>query len=235
MKLTPDILYQILRKNFGDLEWWPVDEKYHKKHGSDPRFEVIIGAVLTQNTNWGNVKKALMNLKSHDMIDNTKISETDIKILGILMKPSGFFDQKASRLKNLAQYLQQKYQGNLDKFFHQKISELRRELLSLKGIGPETADSILLYAGGFPVFVVDAYTKRICERLPLYTGLSYDEIQHYFEKELTTKYSYKKITEVYKELHGLIVELAKQYCRKKPRCTNCPLYQYCIFAKQSLQ
>jgi endonuclease-3 related protein len=167
MKLTPHTLYKILLERFGNLNWWPIDRNYHEKNGSDPRFEIIVGAILTQNTAWSNVEKALANLKSKNMLDIKKMVNVDIANLQNMIKTSGFFNQKAKRLKNLALYLHNNYHDNLDTFFNRDLYSVREELLLLNGIGPETADSTLLYAGNLPIFVVDAYTKRICERLPL--------------------------------------------------------------------
>ena len=124
-------------------------------------------------------------------------------------------------------YLQENYDGNLNGFFNRDLHAIRGELISLNGIGPETADSILLYAGNLPIFVVDAYTKRMCKRLPLNTNISYDEIQQYFQENLCKKYTEKQITQVYNELHAQIVILAKNYCKKKPACNNCPLKNSC--------
>lgn len=229
MKLTPYTLYKILLENFGNQNWWPMDKNYHEKHGSDPRFEIMVGAILTQNTAWSNVEKALISLKSKNTLDIKKISEIDIKSLQNMVKPSGFFNQKAKRLKNLASHLHDHYHDNLSYFFDRAIDDIREGLLSLNGIGPETADSILLYAGNLPIFVVDAYTKRICKRLPLETNVSYDEIQQYFERELGKKYSKEKLTQIYNELHALIVVLGKNYCKKKPECNKCFLKRYCEF------
>jgi endonuclease-3 related protein len=235
MNLTPQTLYKTLHKNFGNQNWWPIDKDYHKIHGSDPRFEIIIGTILTQNTAWSNVEKALTNLKSNDVLDIKKIGEIDLKSLQNLIKPSGFFNQKAQRLKNITAFLQNNYQNDLDIFFNRDFSDIRKELLSLNGIGPETADSILLYSGNKPVFVVDAYTKRICLRLPLETENSYEEIQKYFEEELRKKYSDNEIVNIYNELHALIVIFAKNICKNKPECDKCPLQEYCNFYRQLLQ
>ena len=235
MKLTPCLLYKILLERFGNLDWWPMDQNYHEKNGSDPRFEIIVGAILTQNTAWSNVEKALTNLKSKKMLNIKKLLDTDILNLQNIIKPSGFFNQKAKRLKNLALYLHNNNHDNLDTFFNRDVYTIREELLSLNGIGPETADSILLYAGNLPIFVVDAYTKRICERLPLDTNISYNDIQHYFEEELTKKYSKEELTQVYNELHALIVILAKNHCKKKPECSTCPLQEHCMFRKHLSQ
>ena len=216
MTITPYKLYHLLQNEFGSLNWWPMDKMYHEKNGSDPRFEIIIGAILTQNTAWSNVEKALENLKSKKMLDVKNISEINNKDLRELVRPSGFFNQKASRLKEITNYLKNNYDGNLDNFFDKDLINIRDELLSLNGIGPETADSILLYAGNFPIFVVDAYTKRICERLPMDTNISYNEIQNYFENALSQKYSRKELPKIYNELHAMIVIFAKNYCKKKP-------------------
>jgi len=235
MKLTPYTLYKILLENFGNQSWWPIDKNYHEKHGSDPRFEIMVGAILTQNTAWSNVEKALISLKSKDTLDIKKISEIDVKSLQNMIKPSGFFNQKAKRLKNLASHLHDHYHDSLSYFFDRGIDDIREGLLSLNGIGLETADSILLYAGNLPAFVVDAYTKRICKRLPLETNVSYNEIQQYFERELGKKYSKEKLTQIYNELHALIVVLGKNYCKKKPECNKCPLKRHCEFKKHSSQ
>jgi endonuclease-3 related protein len=229
MKITPQLLYQVLLEKFGELNWWPVDKDYHKKTGSDPRFEVMTGAILTQNAAWLNVEKALKNLKSKNILDLEKISFIDLESLQKMVKPTGFFRQKAKRLQNLASYILNNYQGNLDYFFKRDLQEIREELLSLNGIGPETADSILLYAGNLPIFVVDSYTIRICKRVPLDINPTYDEIQKYFENKLSKKYQKNEISKIYNELHALIVILAKIYCKSKPECNKCPLRKYCMY------
>jgi len=231
MTQNPLTLYKVLLEKFGHQNWWPIDRKYHEKNKSDPRFEVIIGAILTQNTSWSNVEKALENLKSKNMLNIKKISSVDIRILKEMIKPSGFFNQKANRLKNIAVYLHENYDDNLDVFFNRDITEIREELLSLDGIGTETADSILLYAGDLPIFVVDAYTKRLCKRLPLETGESYDGIQEYFQERIKKHHKENELTQIYNELHALIVLLAKKYCKKKPDCKNCPIRKNCSYIK----
>jgi len=229
MQLTPTKLNKVLEKHFGHLNWWPMDRTYHEKNESDPRFEVIVGAILTQNTAWSNVEKALINLKSENMLEIKKISKLDTIKLSNLIRPSGFFNQKAKRLKEFSIFLKENYNENLDRFFDRNINEIREELLSLNGIGPETADSILLYAGSMPIFVVDAYTKRICERIPLNTLLTYEKIQNYFQKELSKFYKREELTKIYNELHAQIVNLGKYYCKKKPLCEKCPLKNYCKY------
>jgi len=235
MKITPQKLYVKLSKKFGNLNWWPIDKRYHEIVGSDSRYEIIVGAILTQNTNWPNVEKALKNLKSEKMLDIKKISEINIEYLKKLIKPSGFFNQKAKRLKNLSLYIKNSYNCDLNKFFNKDLQDIRKELLTLNGIGPETADSILLYAGNKPIFVVDAYSKRICERLPLCKNLNYDEIQNYFQNELLKTYHKDEITKIYNELHALIVNLAKKYCKKKPDCDKCFIKTDCAYAKHLTQ
>ena len=175
MNLTPIKLYELLFEKFGNLNWWPIDKDYHRKNSSDSRFEIIIGAVLTQNTAWANVEKALSNLKKKQFLEIGRINNIDLESLSRMIKPSGFFNQKAKRLKILANYFFEKYGGKLDVFLKKDLHDIREELLSIKGVGPETADSIILYAGNLPIFVVDAYTKRLCQRLPLDTNISYQE------------------------------------------------------------
>jgi endonuclease-3 related protein len=232
MNIDPKSLYKILLRHYGKLNWWPTDYNYHKKTGSDPRFEVIVGAMLTQNAAWNNVEKALDNLKKNILLDIKKISQIDIKLLQKMVKPTGFFNQKAERVKYIANYLEEKYSGDLDSFFNRNLKNLRGELLEINGIGPETADSILLYAGDKPIFVVDAYTKRICKRLPIDVNLRYDEIQDFFQKNLSKKYKKNEISKIYNELHALIVNHGKNYCKSNPKCKNCPLQNYCMYKNQ---
>jgi len=166
------------------------------------------------------------------MLNIEKLVNIDIKKLAQMIKSSGFFNQKAIRLKNVSKYFQYKYNSDLDCFFSRETIAIRKELLSLNGIGLETADSMLLYAGNKPIFVVDSYTKRVCERIPLDTNISYNEIQKYFQKELTKKYHDEELTKVYNNLHALIVIFAKKYCKKKPTCKNCPIVKYCHFKEK---
>jgi endonuclease III related protein len=222
-------LYQILFNAFGNQHWWPVDTSYHQEHHSDPRFEIIIGAILTQNTAWTNVEKALENLKKHRTLTIPALLRVEDKNLKTMIQPSGFFNQKAQRLKYIVLYLEKEYAGKLQEFFSQDTFGIRQELLALPGIGPETADSILLYAGNHPVFVVDAYTKRICQRFPVpVSSDSYDDIQHYFEQGFPSDIPEKERITTYKEYHALLVRLAKQHCwKKKPHCSDCPLDTLC--------
>jgi len=229
--MDPKIFYEKLFAEFGDLDWWPMDHLYHKENNSDPRFEVIIGAILTQNTSWSNVEKTIDKLKRNRVLDIDSLASLDEVKLKDLIRSSGFFNQKANRLKNICKIFKNRYDSNLDLFFDNKISKIRTELLKINGIGPETADSIILYAGGKPIFVVDAYTKRVCKRIPFPVENSYEDIQKYFQSNLKQYYKGKKLTEVYNQLHALIVELAKNYCKTKPICNNCPLKKDCSFSK----
>jgi endonuclease-3 related protein len=231
MKITTHILYKKLLEELGCQNWWPIDKKYHKKNSSDPRFEIIVGAILTQNTSWTNVENALENLKSKSSLDIEKIVKINIKDLRSMIKPTGFFNQKAERIKNIAKYLHNNYNSDLDWFFNRDLKDIRKELLSLNGIGQETADSIILYAGNMPIFVVDTYTKRICKRLSLNSTPEYTKTQQYFEEELNKEYSNRKLTQVYNEYHALIVKLAKIYCKKNPVCKECPLKKNCSYRK----
>lgn len=229
MTVSPKMLYDLLLDTFGQQHWWPIDSQYHQNQNSDPRFEIILGAILTQNTAWTNVEKAITNLKRHKALTMHTMAHIKDDNLKTMIQPSGFFNQKAQRLKLFSAYMQEQYAGDLQKFFSQETSEIRKELLSLHGIGPETADSILLYAGDHPVFVVDSYTKRICKRFPFpLDTTSYEDIQHFFENELTKTISKKDIVSTYKEYHALLVKLAKEYCwKKKPICVSCPLTNLC--------
>jgi len=233
MTITPTKLYKILLEKYGDLNWWPIDKKYHEKNCSDPRFEIIIGAILTQNTAWSNVEKALSNLKKNKKLDIENISIINLSELADIIRPSGFFNQKANRVKDFAIYFKKEYKSNFDKFFNRNLQIIRKELLSLNGIGPETADSILLYAGNHPIFVVDAYTKRLCNRIPFKTKNSYEDIQKYFENDLSNKYKNKDLVKVYNKLHAQIVILAKEHCKKKPECNSCPLQKNCNYFNNS--
>ncbi len=235
MNITPKYLYNEFYKLYGPLNWWPVDKKYHKKNESDHRFEIIIGTILTQNTAWSNVEKAINNLKSSNLLTINAIIDTDISILKNKIKPSGYFNQKAERLKEISFFFEDNYKNNLDIFFKKDINIIRKELLSIKGVGPETADSILLYAGQKPIFVVDAYTKRICERLPLNVNISYSDIQDFFHRDLSKEYNNQKLILVYNELHAHIVEFAKNICKKKPVCNNCPFIKKCSFYIKSVE
>jgi endonuclease-3 related protein len=228
MTISPQQLYEYLLRHFKHQNWWPVDTVYHHQHNSDPRLEIIIGAILTQNTAWINVEKALQNLKKNNALSLNAFIHMDEGTLKTLIQPSGFFNQKARRLLLFFSHLHENYHDDLTTFFSRDTREIRKELLSLQGIGPETADSMLLYAGNHPVFVVDAYTKRVCTRIPLpIKSGTYNDIQSYFEESFRITLSKEERLPVYKELHALFVELAKTFCRKTPFCDHCPLVLRC--------
>ncbi len=201
--------YKKLYSYFGPQHWWPADS----------RFEVMIGAILTQNTSWPNAQKAINNLKKNALLKPPKLYKLSHKRLTALIKSAGYYNIKARRLKEFLRFLFKSYKGNLTKMSLKDTKELRQQLLSVNGIGPETADSILLYALDKPVFVVDAYTKRILSRHRLVReGADYIEVQNLFMQNL------KKDVKLFNEYHALLVKLGKEFCLKsKPKCHICPL------------
>lgn len=208
MKKKLTAIYTALYNHFGPQNWWP----------GDTPFEVCVGAILTQNTAWQNVEKAIANLKKEKLLDPHRINKLTVKNLARLIKPSGYFNIKAKRLKNFISFLCERYDGKVDKMFSNNSGHLRNYLLIINGIGPETADSILLYAGNIPIFVVDAYTKRIFHRLKFTSeDITYHDMQQFFMKNLPVD------AMLFNEYHALIVMLGKNYCRKRPLCNLCPL------------
>lgn len=242
--------YRMLFSTWGCQHWWPART----------RFEVIVGAYLTQNTAWTNVESALSSLRSARLLNLEGIRQVALPELERLIHCAGYFRQKARRLKTFVAFLDQHYGGSLSRLFSQPTPKLRQELLSLNGVGPETADSILLYAGNYPVFVVDAYTRRILDRhgiLPEKTD--YEDIRQLFERALNplaaeartaksgepgaahrpsvgaaghppSRMSTSRrstVAQVYNEMHGLIVGVGKNYCRKsQAQCDGCPLRSF---------
>lgn len=201
-------IYSALFKTFGPQEWWP----------GDTQIEIIVGAILTQNTNWGNVERAILNLKDAGVLSARGLHEISVVRLATLIRPSGYFNIKARRLKNFIEFLFQEYQGSLRRMGRAPLTLLRQQLLSVNGIGPETADSILLYAFAKLVFVVDAYTRRYLARHRLIQpDATYEEIQRFFMRRLRAE------AQFFNEYHALIVKLGKNHCRSKPRCEICPL------------
>ncbi|TVM03134.1 MAG: endonuclease [Candidatus Brocadia sp. WS118] len=204
-------IYQKMFDTLGPQQWWP---------GETP-FEVIIGAILTQNTNWSNVEKAIKNLKTDGKLSPEGIKNVPLAELAKLVRPSGFFNVKARRVKAFIHWLFSRYEGSLSRMFSQDLQTLRNELLSVKGIGPETADSILLYAGNMPTFVVDAYTHRIFSRHGFIAEEStYEEMKSFFEERLP-----KDVT-LFNEYHALLVHIGKRYCKPKKACEPCPLRDF---------
>ena len=201
-------IYRLMYRRLGPQGWWP----------GRTRFEIIVGAILTQNTNWGNVKKAIRNLKRSRALSPKALSTLSPQRLAGLIRPAGYFQVKARRLRNFLQFLAKRYAGSLPRMFQEESEKLREALLQVSGIGPETADSILLYAGSMPVFVVDAYTKRIFSRHRLIRDqASYHEVQALFMHHLS------RDVKLYNEYHALLVAVGKTYCRSTPRCSSCPL------------
>jgi len=202
------LIYDKLNRHFGDLHWWPARTA----------FEVIIGAILTQNTAWRNVERALENLRDLSLLDPRSMDELDSHLLEALIRPSGTYRVKTARIKNFMRFLRNSYDGNLEEMFREELWPLREKMLGIKGIGKETADSILLYAGQKPVFVIDAYTRRILSRHGVTAaGASYDDLQNYFMNNLPAE------VPLYNQFHALLVNVGKVYCRTLPRCGECPL------------
>ena len=199
-------LYDDLLRFFGPQDWWPAD--------SD--FEMMIGAILTQNVSWGNVCIGIEALKDKNLIDPEKILGTENQVLHELIRPTGFFRQKTHRLKILSKAVIDA--GGVDGFLRKE--SLRERLLEINGIGPETADSIVLYGGNEPHFVVDKYTMRILKRRYDIEG-DYNCIQQLFHDSL------KRDVKLYQEYHALLVRLAKEYCKKRPLCEGCPVSMGC--------
>ena len=201
--------YRELMAAWGPQDWWPAYT----------RFEVIVGAFLTQNTAWTNVERALRRLREEGVLNLDGIRRMPLAKLARMIRSSGYFRQKALRLKTFVTYLDARYGGSLERMFAQATDKLRVELLALNGVGPETADSILLYAGNHPIFVVDAYTRRILERHHLaHAKQSYEDIRALFERSLPLSAA------LFNEYHGLIVQTGKDFCRARaPLCDNCAL------------
>jgi endonuclease-3 related protein len=232
--------YTALLSRYGPQNWWPARS----------RFEVIVGAYLTQNTNWSNVEKALLNLRRARRLSVISMRETPSDELEQLIRPSGYFRQKARNVKTFIAFLDERYSGSLSRMFAEPTAKLRAELLELNGVGPETADSILLYAGNHPVFVVDAYTRRVLLRHGIINEkTSYEEIRAMIERTISSsgaeplvvknagadprhpvsRMSSSARTELaqhYNELHALIVRVGNHYCRAKAICEGCPLQTF---------
>ncbi len=204
--------YDALFRAHGGQHWWP---------GRSP-FEVIVGAILVQNTTWVNIERAIANLRRERLLTPTAILRVPQVRLARLIRSSGYFRQKARKLKAFVGFLRNSYRGSLPAMFRTPTETLRVQLLSIHGIGPETADSILLYAGDHPVFVVDTYTRRILQRHGLTHGKeSYEEVSGLFQKSLP------KQPALFNEYHALIVHAGKNYCRTRaPRCSSCALHSF---------
>ena len=241
-------IYSKLYSHYGPQHWWPVTKKgvipkcrkpsvfehaknsyrnflaYHKNINLNEKqkLEICFGAILTQNTHWKNVEKAIINLNKNQLINVKKILKINNKKLASIIKSSGYHNQKAKKLKNFSLFLINNYNGNINKFFNNEIKILREKLLSINGIGPETADSIILYAAKKPIFVIDAYTKRIMNKVG-YKENNYEELQDLFMKNLNSN------EKLFNEYHALLVELGKNICKKKPLCDKCPINTRCNY------
>ena len=225
-------IYLGLLNYFHEQGWWPVTKeneiapKYRKNIilNDKQKLEICFGAILTQNTNWKNVEKAIIELNKKNLIYVEKILDIKNNELAKIIKSSGYHNQKAKKLKNFCGFLLKNYNGKLDLLFKNNIDELRKLLLSVNGIGPETADSIILYASQKPIFVIDAYTKRILSRLG-YKENTYGELQMLFMENLPNT------EKLFNEYHALLVELGKNICKKSPLCEKCPINAYCGYYK----
>ena len=204
--------YRLMRKRFGHQHWWP----------GETAFEVCVGAILTQNTNWGNVERAITNLKMAGVLDPVRMYALPPAELAHLIRPAGYFNVKTRRLRSFLRVLVEDYGGNLVSLFEPHTTSVRELLLSINGIGPETADSILLYAGGHTRFVVDAYTKRIFSRHQWRAAdASYSEVQQLCERALNHK---RNLLDYWQDYHAQLVMVGKHYCRpRRPDCVACPL------------
>jgi endonuclease-3 related protein len=201
-------IYQLLFERFGPQHWWP----------GETQFEIITGAILTQNTNWGNVEKAIANLKSAGRLTFEELYHLDLSQLAELIRPAGYYNIKARRLKNFINWFFGSYAGNLTNLESIDTDKLRTELLAIKGIGCETADSILLYALNRPVFVVDAYTARVAVRHELIEpNADYEQLQELFQSNLPQD------ARLFNEYHALLVRVGKEFCRPMAKCPACPL------------
>ena len=205
-------VYERLLRRFGHAGWWP---------GETP-FEVCIGTILTQNTSWANVEKALDALRSRQLLSYAGLRGLPRARLAALIRPSGYYNVKTRRVRAFLEFLGREYAGRVEAMAGEEPRGLRAKLLSVDGIGPETADSIVLYAAGLPLFVVDAYTRRVFTRLGLLRGdESYDTIQRYFMERLPPDAA------LYNDYHAQVVRLGKEVCRPRPMCTTCPLDELC--------
>jgi len=200
--------YKTMLERLGPQHWWP----------GDGRLEIVVGAVLTQNTNWANVERAIANLRKADALDVGKLDRMELPQLAELIRPAGYFRVKARRLKNLVRFIAQRYGGELDAMLAQPIRSLREQLLSVNGIGKETADDIILYAAEKPTFVVDAYTYRILLRHRLIDPeADYEGVKDLMERNLPED------VQLFNEYHALLVKVGKTWCRPRACCAGCPL------------
>lgn len=204
-------IYRALRKHYGHRRWWPAETA----------LEMMVGAILTQNTAWSNVEKAIAHLKGKRHLAISPLLKMPLRQLAREIRPAGYFNVKAKRLRNLLEFVAKRYGGDPGRMRRVPMNRLREELLAVNGVGPETADSILLYASKKPSFVVDAYTRRVFVRHRyLHGDEDYDQIQGLFSQNLP------RSAALFNDYHAQIVEVAKDYCRSSPRCEACPLQKF---------
>jgi len=202
-------VYDRLYAHYGPQNWWP----------GESNLEIMVGAVLTQNTNWTNVEKAIANLKDSDQLSFSCLYRMPIEEFAEYIRPAGYYNIKARRLKNLFQMIEDEYEGEITFLFADSLDESRENLLRVKGVGPETADAILLYAAKKPIFVIDTYTHRVFSRHGIV-----EEDTDYYSLQQEFMDSLPEDVPFFNEYHALIVAVAKEFCKKKkPRCSNCPL------------
>ncbi|MBW1996557.1 MAG: endonuclease III domain-containing protein [Deltaproteobacteria bacterium] len=206
------MMYNLMLAHFGPQHWWP----------GETEIEIIVGAILTQNTNWKNVEKAIKRLKEKNLLSIKALHSLGTQDLAEVIRPAGYYNVKAKRLKNLIRFIVGRYRGDLHALLNEDTEKLRQGLLSVGGVGEETADSILLYAAARPVFVIDAYTFRILSRHGMVAEQSsYSELQSFFMDHLPED------RELYGEFHALIVRTGKEFCLSRaPRCQVCPLKEW---------
>ncbi len=201
-------MFDLMLNHFGPQHWWP----------GETELEMIVGAMLTQNTNWDNVEKAIKNLKTANLLLIKALDAASLPELALKIRPAGYYNVKAGRLKNLIRFIMEEYDGDIDRLLNEETGPLREGLLSVKGVGPETADSIVLYAARRPVFVIDAYTHRILSRHGMAEEeATYRDLQELFMDNLPED------PKLFNEFHALIVKTGKECCRRKPLCKTCPL------------
>lgn len=228
----PAALFELFKKFYGPQGWWPVisletgESCYNviKNPDYNEAFEIIIGAILTQSVAWKNVEKALFNLKKAEMLNPRVLKKTPVNLIAEKIRPSGYFNQKAIKIKNFIEWFEEE-DFSFEAILKSKTENISDKLLSIKGIGPETADSILLYAFSRKIFVIDAYTKRIFSRLGLIDPLcSYEDAQNYFHSAVPGS------VKIYNEYHALIVAHGKDVCKKKPLCNECFMKSFCAYS-----
>lgn len=214
MAITPYQVHERLLDHFGKQSWWP----------GESRFEVVIGALLVQRTMWRNVEKAITKLKKDGLLAPCRLARAEPTRVEALIRPVGFYRQKARRIIGVSKHIVERYGSSLERFFAKSTLLIRDELLSIDGVGPETADAILLYAADKPVFPVGAYTRRVFERMGV-EGLGYEELQSYIVESLPLD------LEVFKEFHALLVKLGKTNCKITPICLTCSLLEGCEYGQ----